>query len=76
MLDYESSDDENKEVCVVEFTWLPNDKANTCASLKMAHKSRDEMKFTFDWLSVIKYLMSYLSWIKLKCLTQYHLLTN
>jgi hypothetical protein len=25
-----------------------NDKANTCASLKPAHKSRDEMKFTFD----------------------------
>jgi hypothetical protein len=48
MLDYKSSDDESKEVCVVEFTWLPNDKANTCASLKLTHKSRDEMKFTFD----------------------------
>jgi hypothetical protein len=35
-------------VCAVEFTWSPNDKANTCASLKPAHKSRDEMKFTFD----------------------------
>jgi hypothetical protein len=48
MLDYESSDDESKEVCAAEFTWLPNDKANTCASLKPAHKSHDEMKFTFD----------------------------
>jgi hypothetical protein len=48
MFDCESSDDENKEVCVAEFTWLPNDKANTCASLKPAHKSQDEMKFTFD----------------------------
>jgi hypothetical protein len=35
-------------VCAVEFTWSPNDKANTCASLKPTHKSRDEMKFTFD----------------------------
>jgi hypothetical protein len=52
MLDYESLHDESKEVCVAEFTWLPNDKANTCASLKSAHKSRDEMKFTFD---VVKY---------------------
>jgi hypothetical protein len=32
MLDYESSNDENKEVCAAEFTWSPNDKANTCAS--------------------------------------------
>jgi hypothetical protein len=48
LLDYESSDDESKDVCAAEFTWLPNDKANTCASLKLAHKSRDEMKFTFD----------------------------
>jgi hypothetical protein len=47
-LDYESSDDESKEVCAVEFNWLPYDKENTCASLKPAHKSRDEMKFTFD----------------------------
>jgi hypothetical protein len=48
MLDYESSDDESKEVCAAEFTWLPNDKASTCVSLKPAHKSQDEMKFTFD----------------------------
>jgi hypothetical protein len=39
---------ENKEVCAAEFMWSPNDKANTCASLKPTHKSRDEMKFTFD----------------------------
>jgi hypothetical protein len=48
LLDYESSADESKEVCAAEFTWLPNDKANTCVSLKPAHKSRGEMKFTFD----------------------------
>jgi hypothetical protein len=48
MLHYETSDDESKEVCATEFTWLPNDKANTCAFPKPAHKSRDEMKFTFD----------------------------
>jgi hypothetical protein len=35
-------------VCAAEFTWLLNDKANTCASLKLSHRSRDEMKFTFD----------------------------
>jgi hypothetical protein len=69
MLDYESSDDENKEVCANEFTWLPNDKANTCASLKPAHKSPDEMKFTFDVAKVIKYLINLLSRVKLRCLT-------
>jgi hypothetical protein len=48
MLEYESSDDESKEICAAEFTWSPNDKAETCASLKTSHKSREEMKFTFD----------------------------
>jgi hypothetical protein len=49
MLDYESSDDESTEVYAAEFTWSSDDKANTCASLKPAHKSRqDEVKFTFD----------------------------
>jgi hypothetical protein len=48
MLNYESSDDESKEVYAAEFKWSSDDKANTCASLKPAHKSRDEMKFTFD----------------------------
>jgi hypothetical protein len=49
MLDYESSDDESKEVYAAEFTWSSDDKANTCASLKPAHKSRqEEVKFTFD----------------------------
>jgi hypothetical protein len=71
MLDYKSSYDENKEVCAAEFTWLPNDKANTSASLKPDHNSRDEMKFTLMnyLMSVIKYLLNYLSQIKLKCLT-------
>jgi hypothetical protein len=40
MLDYESSDDESKEVYAAEFKWSSDDKANTCASLKPAHKSR------------------------------------
>jgi hypothetical protein len=35
-------------VCGAEFTWSLDDKANTCASLKLAHKSWDEIKFTFD----------------------------
>jgi hypothetical protein len=49
MLDYESSDDESKEVYAAEFTWSSYDKENTCASLKPAHKSRqEEVKFTFD----------------------------
>jgi hypothetical protein len=39
MLDYESSDDESKEVCATEFTWSSDDKENTCASLKPAQKS-------------------------------------
>jgi hypothetical protein len=43
------SDDESKYVYVAEFSWSSDDKANTCASLKPAHTSRqDEMKFTFD----------------------------
>jgi hypothetical protein len=49
MLDYESSDDESKEVYAAEFKWSSDGKANTCASLKPAHKSRqEEVKFTFD----------------------------
>jgi hypothetical protein len=48
MLDYETSDDKSKEVCAAEFTWLPNDKVNTSASIKSSHKSRAEMKFTFN----------------------------
>jgi hypothetical protein len=36
MLDYESSDDESKEVYTAEFKWSSDDKANTCASLKPA----------------------------------------
>jgi hypothetical protein len=71
MLDYESFYDENKEAYAAEFTWLPNDKGNTSASLKLTHNSRDEMKFTLMYylMSVIKYLLNYLSQIKLKCLT-------
>jgi hypothetical protein len=49
MLEYESSDDESKEVYAAEFTWSSDGKENTCASLKPAHKSRqEEVKFTFD----------------------------
>jgi hypothetical protein len=49
MLDYDSSDDESKDVYAAEFTWSSNDKVNTCASLRPIHKNRqEEMKFTFD----------------------------
>jgi hypothetical protein len=65
-----------KKVCAAEFTWSHNGKVNTCASLKPTHKSRDEMKFTFDVAKCEKNLMSYLSRVKLKCLTLYHLLIN
>jgi hypothetical protein len=59
MLDYESLDDESKEVYASEFTWSSDDKANTCASLKPAHKSRqEEVKFLM-WLSVIGSVMNY-----------------
>jgi hypothetical protein len=76
MLDYESSDDESKEVCAAEFTWLPNDKANTCASLKPAHKSRDGMKLTFDVAKCDKIFDELFKLVKLRCLTVYHLLIN
>jgi hypothetical protein len=40
---------QNLKVYAAEFTWSSNDKANTCAPLKPAHKSRqEEVKFTFD----------------------------
>jgi hypothetical protein len=40
------SDDESKDVYAAEFTWSSDDKPNTCASLKPAHKSwQDEIKY-------------------------------
>jgi hypothetical protein len=60
MLDYESLDDESKEVYAAEFTWSSDDKANTCAYLKPAHKSRqEEVNLLLMWLSVIGSLMNY-----------------
>jgi hypothetical protein len=54
------SDNESKEVYAAEFTWSSDDKLNTCASPKPAHKSRqDEIKFTLMWLIVIGSLISY-----------------
>ena len=51
VLDCESnySDDEDTNIYAAEFTWPSKIKAYSCASLKPAHKSRqEEMKFTFD----------------------------
>lgn len=49
MLNYESSDDESKDVYTVEFVWSPQDTPSNCVSLKPAHKNRqDEVKFTFN----------------------------
>ena len=50
-IDYDSdvSTDDDNDVYVAEFTWPSKIKAYSCASLKPAHKSRqEEMKFTFD----------------------------
>jgi hypothetical protein len=45
----DTSDDENSNAYASEFTWSSNDKARTCASLKLIHRNwHDEIKFTFD----------------------------
>ena len=39
----------SKEVYAAEFVWSPNDKPNTCASLKPIPKNwHDEVKYSFD----------------------------
>ena len=47
--DFDSSDDEDKEVYAAEFVWPTSAKPSTCTSLKPTQKNRqEEMKFTFD----------------------------
>jgi hypothetical protein len=48
-INYDSSDDEGKEVYAAEFVWPSKDNPSTCASLKPVRKNRhEEVKFTFD----------------------------
>jgi hypothetical protein len=45
----ESSDDEEADMCVAEWSWGSKSKSFMCYSLKPASKSRqDEMRYTFD----------------------------
>jgi hypothetical protein len=45
----ESSDDEEADMCVVEWSWGSKYRPFVCSSLKLASKSRqDEMRYTFD----------------------------
>jgi hypothetical protein len=46
----ESSDDEESDMCVAEWSWGPKSKPFVCSSLKSASKSRqDEICYTFDF---------------------------
>ena len=47
--DFDSSDDEGKEVYAAKFVWPSKAKPCSCPYLKRTQKSQqDEMKFTFD----------------------------
>ena len=47
--DFDSSDNEDKEVYATKFVWPASAKPCSCASLKLTQKNRrKEMKFTFD----------------------------
>jgi hypothetical protein len=51
MVEYtsESSDDEEANMCVAEWSWASKSKSFVCSSLKPVLKSRqDEIRFTFD----------------------------
>jgi hypothetical protein len=51
MVEYasESSDDEEADMCVAEWSWASKSKPFVCSFLKPASKSRqDEMRYTFD----------------------------
>jgi hypothetical protein len=51
MIEYssESSDDEETDMCVAEWSWGSKSKPIICSSLKSASKSRqDEMRYMFD----------------------------
>jgi hypothetical protein len=45
----ESSNDEDADICVAEWSWESKSKPFVCSSLKPASKSQqDEMRYTFD----------------------------
>jgi hypothetical protein len=45
----ESSDDEEADMCVAEWSWRSKSKPFVCSNLKSASKSRqDEMRYNFD----------------------------
>jgi hypothetical protein len=51
MIEYasESSDDEEADMCVAEWSWASKSRPFVCSSLKSASKSRqDEIRCTFD----------------------------
>jgi hypothetical protein len=51
MVEYssESSNDEEVDMCVAEWSWGSKSKPFVCSSLRPASKSRqDEMRYTFD----------------------------
>jgi hypothetical protein len=51
MVEYssESLDDEEADMCIVEWSWGSKSKPLVCSSLKLACKSRqDEIRYTFD----------------------------
>jgi hypothetical protein len=51
MVEYssKSSDDEEANMCVVEWNWRSKSRPFICSSLKLAFKSwQDEMHYTFD----------------------------
>jgi hypothetical protein len=44
-----SSDDDEADMCIPEWTWASKSKLFVCSSLKLTSKSRqDEIRFTFD----------------------------
>jgi hypothetical protein len=58
--DQSSSDDESQEVYTAEMIWPKQAKSSACSSLHSIQKKRqEEVKFTFNLSSVIKYSMSY-----------------
>ena len=46
--DYQSSDDENADMCVAEWDWASKSKPFVCTALKPISHKKEEMKFTFD----------------------------
>jgi hypothetical protein len=47
-LEEEADDEEDNEICVVEWVKKPEDKPISCYFLKPIRGWRDEMRYTFD----------------------------